>query len=228
MNTRREATTQAEFDAILNAKDTAIVRAGYWRASESSHVEAWGSSHVVASGSSHVVAWGSSHVVASGYSNVVASESSHVVASESSHVEATKYVSCVIGYDHRGKVTGGVQIRPDYSTVEKWLEYHGVKVKGGRCVLYKAVRNDFTSLRGFLYKPGTEVAAPDWDGDARECGGGLHLSACFEMAKSFDSEATKSLACTVAVEDLAIGPMPLQYPQKIKARRILRIEEVKA
>ena len=48
------------------------------------------------------------------------------------------------------------------------------------------------------------------------------------MAKSFDSEATKSLACTVAVKDLAIGPMPLQYTQKIKARRILKIEEVKA
>ena len=48
------------------------------------------------------------------------------------------------------------------------------------------------------------------------------------MAKSFDSEATKSLACTVAVEDLAIGPIPLTYPQKIKARRILKIEEVKA
>ena len=188
MNTRREATTQAEFDAILNAKDIAIVRDGYWWARGSSHVEAWGSSHV----------------------------------------EATKYVSCVIGHDHRGKVTGGVQIRPDYSTVEKWLEYHGVKVKRGRCVLYKAVRDNFKSSRGFLYKPGTEVAAPDWDGDARECGGGLHLSPCFEMAKSFDSEATKSLACTVAVKDLAIGPMPLQYTQKIKARRILKIEEVKA
>jgi hypothetical protein len=236
MNTRREATTQAKFDAILNAKDIAIVRAGYWRARESSHVEAWGSSHVEAwdsshveaRESSHVEAWGSSHVEAWDSSHVEARGSSHVEAWESSLVEATKYVSCVIGDDHRGKVTGGVQIRPDYSTVEKWLKYHGVKVSRGECVLYKAVRDDFKSARGFLYQPGTKVEAPDWDGDARECGGGLHLSPCFEMARDFDSEATKSLACTVAVKDLAIGPMPLQYPQKIKARRILKIEEVKA
>ena len=219
MNQRREATTQIEFDAILNAKDVPIVRTGYWKARESAHVVARGSAHVEAWGSAHVEAWGSAHVEARG--------SAHVVARESAHVEATKYVSCVIGYDHRGRVVGGIQIRPDYSTPAKWLEYHGVKVSRGRCVLYKAVRDDFRSAYGFLYQPGTAVEAPDWDGEKRECGGGLHLSPCFLMAKSFDPYATKSLACTVAIKDLALGPLPLGYPEKIKARRILKIEETK-
>jgi len=216
VNEWREAKDQAELDTILDANDYAIVRTGYFRATKG-YVEARESSHVEARGSSHVVAWESSHVEAR--------ESSHVVARESSHVVASTYVSTVIGYEHRGKVKGGIQIRPDYSTPEKWLEYHGIKITHGNCVLYKAVHDDYRSVRGFLYQPGTKVEAPDWNGEDRECGGGLHLAACGAMAKSFDDKATKILACTVAVTDLALGPMPLQYPSKIKARRILKIVE---
>ncbi|MDE1871723.1 MAG: hypothetical protein KGI06_05800 [Candidatus Micrarchaeota archaeon] len=96
----------------------------------------------------------------------------------------------------------------------------------GTVVLYKAVRDDYRSARGFLYQPGTQVEAPDWDGGAHECGGGLHLSPCPEMAKSFDSNATRILAVTVIVTDLTVGPMPLACLHKIKARRIVEIKEV--
>ncbi len=161
------------------------------------------SSHVVARGSSHVEAWGSSHVVAS------------------------KYVSVAIFQDKKGKVIGGIQIVPDYSTVKKWLDYQGVPVAKDRAVvLYKAVTDTFHSGHGFLYTPGTTTTAPDWDGEKRECGGGLHLCPSPAQAKVFHPEATKFLACTVAVEDLALGPMPLQYPNKIKARHIGKIVEV--
>src|SRR6266852_4127588 len=186
---RKEASTQAELDTIVAAGDIAIVRLGYFCVRESSHVvargsshvEAWESSHVVAWESSHVVAWLAAHVVVWASSHVVARESSHVVARGSSHVEAwgsshvvaSKYVSVAIFQDKKGKVIGGIQIVPDYSTVKKWLDYQGVPVAKDRAVvLYKAVTDTFHSGHGFLYTPGTTTTAPGWDGEKRECGGG--------------------------------------------------------
>ena len=206
----RIANNQQELDSILAAGDHAKVLTGYFQV-RSGYVEARESSHVVAWESSHVVARESSHVEASG--------SSHVVARESSHVEASKYVSCVVGQNHSGQITGGIQINPDYSTPLKWLDYHGIKITKNKVILFKAVRNDYHSSHNFLYALNSNVAAPDWDNGEKECGGGLHVSPCPLTAKSFDSEATKFLAIEVNIKDIAIGPMPLQYPYKCKIKQ---------
>jgi len=204
---------------------------------ESAHVEAWESAHVVARESAHVEAWGSAHVVARESAHVVARESAHVVAWESAHVvargsahveawgsahvEASKFVS-VHKHQDTVSVKGGVVILVKApSTPKEWCEFYGAKIESGIVMLYKAVRDDFRSAHGFLYAPGSTPEAPDWDGGITECGGGLHFSPSPAMALEFDSSATRFVACPVALKDIAVHKNPL-YPEKIKARRIVR------
>ena len=214
------------------------------RESSQPHVVAWGSSqpHVVAWGSSqpHVEAWESSqpHVEAWGSSqpHVEARESSQprVEAWESSQprVEARGYVQIslkgrviatlsqfVSALIHGAlpEVSGGHQIKVDHSTPEKWCEYHGVEVKDGVAIVYKAVNEDYVSPHGIRYAPGTVPVAPDWDGGKEECGGGLHYSPSPSMALAFNYDAKHFVACPVALQDIAVHPDG-QYPEKIKAR----------
>jgi len=187
---------------------------------ESSHVEAWESSHVEARDSSHVVARGSSHVVARDSSHVEAWESSHVEARDSSHVEAWGSNVAVHVWGSPASVTGGVQIAaPNLRTAEDWCAYHGVPVKDGISVLYKAVRDDYRSAHALAYIPGTAPEAPDWDGGKLECGGGLHFAPHPLVALEFDGGATRFLACPVAISDCRPPHPDDLHPSKIKARR---------
>ena len=79
--------------------------------------------------------------------------------------------------------------------------------------------NYFISVRGFAYIPGTTPEAPDWDGGKAECGGGLHFCALPGTAKTYFPEATRFVACPIALEDIVVTQNPI-YPNKIKARRI--------
>src|SRR5437588_430274 len=160
-------------------------------ARDSSRVAAWGSSRVVAAGSSVVVArdgsrveaWESARVVARGASTVVANDStkvvawepSRVVAQDSSTVVAAKLVAVhrSNGPRDRATVDGGVVIDVHQPTTPTdWCDYHGVPIRDGLVTLFKAVDDDFRSDHGVAYVPGTQPAAPDWDGGAGECGGG--------------------------------------------------------
>ena len=99
-----------------------------------------------------------------------------------------------------------------------WCEFFGVEVKRGHAIVYKAVRDSFSSARGFHYPIGKKVEAPDWDGGKVECGGGLHFSPRAFMALEFDSDAKRFLACRVALEDMRKPHAGDTYPHKIKAR----------
>ena len=201
------------------------------------HVEAYESSqpHVVAYESSqpHVEAYGSSqpHVVAYGSSkpHVVARESSkpHVVAKGTvqlsirgsmSVVAAATVAICILGGTPKIK-GGGFITRVDISTPAKWCDYYGVVHDQGYALLYKGVRENFNSQRGFNYNPGTTLEAPDWDGGKEECGGGLHFSPYPAMTIEFDNNATRFLACPVRLSEMAVHPDG-DYPQKVKARRV--------
>ena len=151
-------------------------------------------------------------------SQVRAYDSSQVTAYGSSQVTAAQYVAVTIHAD-TVRCDGGHVIRlPQIRTAAEWCTFHGVPVTDDVAVLYKAVGDDYRSGRGFLYTPGTCVEAPDWDGPARECGGGLHFVAHPAEGLAFDHNATRFLACPVALADIVVH-FPAQYPQKIKARR---------
>ena len=176
-------------------------------------VEAWESSQprVVARGTSQprVVAWESSQprVVAWGYTQL--SVVGGVQAS------CTENVSVLI--EGKAKVEGGKQTFVQRQTPTEWCDYYGVKHTDGIAIVYKAVDSSYVSPKGGNYKPGTIPMAPDWDGGKKECGGGLHFSPCPAMARAFNPNATRYLACPVALADIAVHPDG-DYPEKIKAR----------
>jgi hypothetical protein len=215
-------TTQADLDTIpADFAGLIIIKVGTYydriqitKTWESAHVVAWESAHVEAMESAHVEAWESAHVVAMG--------SAHVVAWESAHVVAAKWVTVRKMKGHRVPIEGGlVVVEPDVLTPEDWCAYHGVVVKDGIAILYKAVRDGYRSQHGFLYPPGHGCECTDWDGGRAECGGGLHFCPSPLTAKSFNSDATRFLACPVALADMRSPRDGDRYRIKMKARRVV-------
>ncbi len=227
---RESAHVVALKSAHVEARESAHVEArgsAHVEARESAHVEAWESAHVVARESAHVEAresahveaWGSAHVEARGSAHVEAWESAHVVARESAHVEASSLVA-IHRHNSTAVVIGGTVIEVKQPTTPtEWAAFYGAALTGGTMLLYKAVRADYRSAHGFLYQPGMIVEAPDWDSGRAECGGGLHFSPHPAMALEFDPDATRFMACPVALEDIRAPQADDAYPYKVKARR---------
>jgi len=187
---------------------------------DSASVEAFGSVSVEAFGSVSVEAFGSVRVVASGSVSVEAYDSARVEACGSASVRASEYVPVQVQkrWDRGVTVTGGVLIEiPVPTTAEEWCDFYGVQVEDGVATLFKAVRDDYSSSRGGDYTPGVIPVAQDWDGGKQECGGGLHFSPRPWMACEFDPEATRFVACPVALVDIAVHADAVM-PQKVKAR----------
>ena len=144
------------------------------------------------------------------------------MARGSAHVEASQYVA-VHQHSDIAVVIGGTVIRVRKPTTSiEWCAFYGVPTNGhdGVVILYKAVRDDYRSARGGHYAPGTTYEAEDWDGGQVECGAGLHLSPHPAMAQDFDGDATRFVACPVALEDIRPPRNDDRYPAKVKARRI--------
>ena len=131
------------------------------------------------------------------------------------------YMVAVHKHSQRAVVIGGVVIKVQAPTMPaEWADYYGAQITEGVAIVYKAVRGDLRSARGFQYALGATAEAADWDDGRVECGGGLHFSPTPLHALSFDSAATRFLACPVALADMRAPHALDQYPEKIKARRI--------
>ena len=192
---------------------------------ESSQVVAWGSSRVEAYGSSQVVAWESSRVVARDSSRVVAWGSSQVEAWDSSQVEASPHVAVHLHSAH-ATVEGGVLIDviDVDATTTGWCEYHGVEIRDGHAIVYKAVDDEWTTPRGFRYEPGARLVAPDWDGEYDGCGNGLHFGPTPGHARDYYPDATRYVEVAIPVTESR--PIRDGDPAKIKARSCLVLGEV--
>ena len=242
-----EVHTQAELNAALKKDEAVLLVSGSFEVETTGDphivVSAGVELRVVARESSQprVVAWESSQprVVAweSSQPRVVAWESSQprVEARESSQprvvargyaqlsvigrviAECAAKVSVLIQGD--AEVQGGQQTRIEINTPTDWCDYYGIEVKDSVATLYKAVGDDFRSPHGIAYTPGTQPEALDWDGGSKECGGGLHFSPVPTMARSFNPDAKRFVACPVALSDIAVHPDGM-YPEKCKAARV--------
>jgi hypothetical protein len=173
----------------------------------SSRVVAYGSSRVVAYGSSSVEAYDSSSVEAYDSSRVEANGTSQVHAKRNSTVKATTNVAVHL-HSATATVEGGVLIdvrNLDLEDAATWCAHHGVKIRDGRAVLYKALEDDLTTGRQFghptVYTAGSDLVCPDWRDD-NDCGGGLHLSPAPSHARQYNLDATRYMRCTAALDDL--------------------------
>ncbi len=211
------ATVTASGSARVNAYESALVYAyesATVTASGRARVYAYEIATVTAYDRATVNAYGSATVNAYESAVVYAYGSAVVNAYESATVTASRFVT-ILRRSPSSRVSGG-QV-PDLSTPLGWCEYTGaVEASPGTWILHKGVDAGFRSRHGTVYLPGTEVVAPDWDGGAEECGGGLHF--CANPAETLQFvQAVKFVACEVALADMAAHEFP-RYPNKIKAR----------
>lgn len=231
------ATVKAHGHTTINAYDTARVTAddtSTVRAYESSNVlvydfavvEAFDSSDAWAFKDSIVRAYDRATVRASGRATVEASGSSTVRASGRATVRATPHVAVYLN-DTTVTVTGGVPIDvtgfgffydDNNVSAEAWCEHYGVEVTNGTAILYKAVHDNYCTVRGiqWQYKPGTTVTADDYD-DTRSCGGGLHLCSKPWQSGRYLDTATRYVAVRVNLDDL----IPLGDKCKVRSCEVL-------
>ena len=224
------ATVTAYGSATVTANDSATVTA-----TDSATVTAYGSATVTAYDSATVRAYDSATVTANGSATVRASGSATVTAYDSATVRAygsatvtaTPYVA-VTRHGTTPKVTGGVLVQvPEIKDVKTFLEYYGLKpsrAKEPTVVLYKAVGDDFKSGYAVSYAPGEKPEAKDWDGGMDRCGGGLHLGPRPVAAMRYRGDATKFVACTVRVADIALITS-YDVPDKCKVPRVIKCQE---
>jgi hypothetical protein len=132
-----------------------------------------------------------------------------------------KYATCtVVDRGGRFNIPGAHLLTvPDLDSAEVWLDYHGVEVKRGKAVLFKAVDDGFKSGYDFDYTPGTKPKCPDFK-DHDGCGNGLHLCAAPSVSAGYFAGATKYLACTVKVSEIVVIDN-----SKVKVPAIHKIEE---
>jgi len=200
--------TQKELDAALKKTGAKIwlIGNGYFETYDSSQVTAYNSSQVRAYDSSQVTAYGSSQVT----------------ACDSSQVTATKWVAVtIIKKFGTPKVKGGTKIViPLLNTPQKWCDFYGVKVSKGIATVYKAVRDNYFSQHGADYSNGLKPKCHQWD-KTTECGNGLHFSPHPFMGKEFNDQATRYVACGIALKDMVIFPQG-SYPNKCKAPEVVK------
>ena len=227
-------TSQDEYNAAIAALNGAWgiieIRSprGVWiqvgSEADSATVRAWGSATVRAWGSATVRAWGSATVEASGSATVEAWGSATVHGRHRSKINASKFVAVHL-HSKNVSVEGGIVIDVTEvdATAASWCDYHGLQVEDGKAVLYKAVNDLWSTSRGFIYKPGRTVTAPDWR-DTDECGGGLHFSPSAAQAKTYNTSATRFVAVAVDLADLR--PISNSNVAKAKARSCTVLHEV--
>jgi hypothetical protein len=167
------------------------------------------------------VAWGSSSVEARDSSSVVAWVSSRVEARDSSRVVAAKYVAVHL-WSQRVTINGDGHIIDctgiDFDDPAQWCEYHGVTVEDGIAYVYKAVNEEWTTVRGTQYSPGSLPEAADWDAGWRDCGRGLHF--CDHPLRSLEflgvpSDEARFVKCGVRLDEI------VTLGDKVKAKRVV-------
>ena len=185
-----------------------------WESSQP-RVVAWESSQprIVAWGSSQprIEAWGSSQprVEARGYVSLV------VVG----RVQVTAHANVsVLAEGALPEISGGLVRRLLIRTPQEWCDYYGAVVQDGIAMLYKVVDDQYESLHGTSYAPGTSPQAGDWDGGVAECGAGFHFCATTGAARDYFRGATRFVRCPVALTDMRAPQAADAHPDKIKAR----------
>lgn len=93
---------------------------------------------------------------------------------------------------------------------------YGLAPKRGKVVMFKAVNDSLNSPHGMPYPIGETVTAKDWSA-RRACGQGLHFGPSVAAARRYAPEATRFLACEIAVKGMVV----LDDKIKVKSARVL-------
>lgn len=176
----------------------------------------------------HVEAYDQAAVHLMDSATAVVGASSAVFIHDEATVSADGTSTVVISSPHSTiGATNLIKEKEDPSSAAEWAEFHGVTVKDGRAVLYKAVGEDFITGADYgtpvEWVIGQEVACKDW-APTRECGHGLHLSPTPGIALAYKSDVTHFLECEVDLDVMV--PLPGVAAPKCKAPRVMVVREV--
>ena len=152
------------------------------------------------------------------------SSSPRVVAWESSSIVVEQHGQARHHLVERGGTVSTIEPKPRIDTPQAWLEWYGVEVKRGICILFKAIDAEWHSSHalpdGTLcdYSPGRKLEAPDFDPAPRDCGYGLHACASPAEAEWYLSDPAHYAAIPVRVSELGT-PDPDGDTRKIRFKR---------
>ena len=252
VNRRFKYSVEASDNSSVEAWDNSSVVAYDYSsvvACGNSSVVAWDNSSVVAYDYSSVVAWGNSSVVARGNSSVVAWDNSSVVARGNSSVEArgnssveARDNSSVVAWDNSQivdagqrkeniRVSGNARIVYNPSSIEEYIDFHGLDADGGTVKLYKAVHLDDGIYRAdydpyFIYTIGKNVEPTNGFSDSVliSCGAGIHLAhKAWAVSYGANWRDLAILECECAKDDVLV---PLYSDGKVRARKVKVLREV--
>ena len=216
-------TTQVELDAVAADFDGRVIikfgtphnRAVVNRRFKYS-VEAYDNSSVVARGNSSVEAYDNSSVVAYDYSSVVAYGNSQIVAA----------ARC-----NNIKISGNARIVYNPSSVDEYIDFHGVETAETTVKLYKAVhfyngKYHADCDDAFTYTIGETVEPNNgFSDDANiECGAGIHLAhKAWAVSYGANWSDLAILECECEKTDVLV---PLFGDGKVRARKAKVLREV--
>jgi len=213
------STVKAYNSSAVRACDSSTVWAynsSTVRAYNSSTVRAYGSSTVWACGSSTVWAWGNSITrIKSDRVTLAKIKQRAVIILEDVKVKIPKKDSSAIV----------VKNKIAKHNITSFVEIYDLKKEDGSVILYKSVNKDtYCDFRTGKVKYEGIVECPDFDPDEdRECGGGLHLCATPEGAKSFADGPAKLLKCRVKLKDIVVFHGNIQ---KVRCKKVEVLGEV--
>lgn len=208
-------------DARVIASENATVYA-----TDKAEVRARGNCTIIARDETQITARGDCWIDAASFSNVIAHDRCRVLAYDHTVVEAhdASVVFANQCLDGIYKLNGDARSEPlVFETPADWCAFYGVAVNNDIAILYKAVDDDFSTNyarpKQIFYTPVSTPVAPDWDGGAEECGGGLHFSPWPALVYDYMFPPVHIIACPVRLDDMAVFPQP-EFPTKIKARAV--------
>jgi hypothetical protein len=107
------------------------------------------------------------------------------------------------------------------ATLRAWIRTNRLAARNGTVTMFKAVGDDLMSAHGAYYRIGTTVTARDYQ-PTLACGAGLHFSPTVAGARTYDTRASRFLACAVDRETM------IHLEDKVKARTCRVLYEVDA
>jgi hypothetical protein len=194
-------------------------------------VKAYDNSYVIASENCVVETYGYSMAQVTGYCTAKSFGYSTVKADGASTVEAHAFSQVLKESDSPDiKIFDSARVITPPNTVEQYCALWNVKIEDNKAILYKAVRNDFSSFHddNFKYTIGETFAVTCDPDTGRECSEGLHI-ANIKFAVDFGRFEVKNfriLECAVPLDKIVVPKSSYGNYGKVRTSELKVLREV--
>ena len=191
-------------------------------------MQAWDHARVEAWGNAHVVARGEVTVEAIDAARVEAWDNALVVVGGEACVEAWGNVQVVKRSDRaRVKLHANARIAALPRTAQEFCEHHGITVRDGCAILYKAVSPDLRAWydNDFQYEVGGTFREQCDPSEDVACGVGLHvchLHGAFRFGKGYYGRKFAIIECAVPLDKIVVPRANADWEVRTSELTVLR------